>query len=59
MDFALRREVYEFAALDFGNIFHKALEKYARRVEREGLEWTEVTKEQQEQFASESVDEVS
>ena len=37
--------------------FHKALEKYARRVEREGLEWTEVTKEQQEQFASESVDE--
>ena len=51
------REVYEFAALDFGNIFHKALEKYARRVEREGLEWTEVTKEQQEQFASESVDE--
>ena len=33
-------------ALDFGNIFHKALEKYARRVEREGLEWTEVTKEQ-------------
>ena len=41
----------------FGNIFHKALEKYARRVEREGLEWTEVTKKQQEQFASESVDE--
>ncbi len=51
------REVYEFAALDFGNIFHRALERYARRLEREGLEWTEVTREQQQQFSSESVDE--
>ena len=51
------REEYEFAALDFGNIFHKSMENYARKLEENGENWTEVTEEKQRQYVSESVEE--
>ena len=51
------REEYAFAALDFGNIFHKSLEKYARKVEESGENWTDVPEEMQQKYASESVEE--
>lgn len=51
------REEYEFAALDFGNMFHKSLEKYARKVEENGEKWTDIPEEKQRQYASESVEE--
>lgn len=44
------REEYEFAALDFGNIFHTALEKYARMVEKEGVSWELIPEEKRQEF---------
>lgn len=51
------REEYEFAALDFGNVFHAAMEKYARKVELSKAEWTTLDEETQIRFTEESVDE--
>lgn len=51
------REVYEFVALDFGNIFHGALEKYARMVEKEGVDWTKVPDAKREEFIQTCIDE--
>ena len=53
----MEREVYEFAALDFGNVFHTALERYARQVEDAGTDWISVTEEQQREFVEKSVEE--
>ena len=51
------REQYEFRALDFGNIFHRAVERYSRKVEREGLSWTEVGEKEREEWICDSVEE--
>ncbi len=51
------REEYEFAALDFGNVFHTALERYARFVEKAKVDWTSLTEEQQKELAERSVEE--
>ena len=51
------REEYEFAAMDFGNIFHSALERYARKVEAKNKGWLDVTKEEQEEMIDESIEE--
>ena len=51
------REEYEFAAIDFGNMFHKSLETYARKIEAAGESWTEISEEKQRQYAAESVEE--
>ena len=51
------REEYEFAALDFGNVFHSALEKYAVKLEERGKGWLDVTEEEQEQLIDEVVEE--
>ena len=54
---AREREEYEFAPMDFGNIFHKALECYARKLNRAGLTWTTVSEEERGRFIEESVEE--
>lgn len=51
------REEYEFAAVDFGNVFHRSLEHYARKVEKESGDWTALPEEKQRQFVEESVEE--
>lgn len=51
------REEYEFAALDFGNVFHAALEKYARKIEEAKEDWTELPEEKQKEYAEASVEE--
>ena len=51
------REEYEFAAVDFGNVFHRSLEHYARKVEAESGDWTALPEQKQRQFVEESVEE--
>lgn len=45
MNYGLRllpRKKNEFASLDLGNLYHGAIEKYARELKRDGLSWDEV-----------------
>ncbi len=51
------REEYEFAALDFGNIFHAALEKYAKKVESVGVDWCEVGENERDQLIEDAIEE--
>ena len=51
------REEYAFEALDMGNIFHDALEKFSKKLEAQSLEWVGLPKETQEQFLTESIEE--
>ncbi|XCP86289.1 PD-(D/E)XK nuclease family protein [Roseburia hominis] len=51
------REEYEFAALDFGNVFHAALEKYSGKVEDGGKGWIGLSEELKTQYIEESVEE--
>lgn len=51
------REEYRFAALDFGNIFHSAMEKYALKLEKEQEGWTEISEADSRKLIEESVDE--
>lgn len=40
------RAVYEFKAMDMGNLMHGALERFSEVLHREGLDWTALTEEQ-------------
>lgn len=51
------RQEYEFAAVDFGNILHKALEHFAEKVTQGGQTWIQVEEEKQKQYVEESVEE--
>ena len=51
------REEYEFAALDFGNVFHRSLEHYARKIEENQEEWTALAEETRQKYVEESVEE--
>ena len=51
------REEYEFAALDFGNVIHRALEHYGDKVEKSGKKWGELDEAVREQYVDESVEE--
>lgn len=44
------RELYEFAAIDFGNICHLVLEKYAKELEKQKMKWSEVSSRQQKEI---------
>lgn len=52
------REVYEFAAVDMGNLLHGAVELFARKVDKGSYDWFEIKKEEREQLAEECVNEV-
>ena len=51
------RDEYAFEALDMGNIFHDALEKFSKKLEDKSLEWTDIQEETKEQLLTESIDE--
>lgn len=50
------RSEYEFQALDLGNVFHGAIEKYSVKAEREGG-WTNVDEVRRKELVQESVEE--
>lgn len=51
------REEFEFGTVDFGNIFHAALEYFSRKVQESGYEWTNIPEEKREEWLEESVQE--
>lgn len=51
------REEYEFQAVDLGNVCHSALERYAKHVEEEGRDWTDVSGSEQEEWIVKCVEE--
>lgn len=51
------REEASFRAMDFGNVFHKALELFSRKVEKEGYTWQNIPDEIRQELIEESVDE--
>ncbi len=52
------REVYEFAAVDMGNLLHSAVELFARKVDKGDYDWFTIEHETREQLAEECVNEV-
>ncbi len=50
------REEYEFEAVDMGNVCHKALEHFSRKIEAEGLSWGNLPEELKKTYIDESVD---
>lgn len=51
------REEYQFQLVDFGTVFHLALEKYAEKIEQNGDKWGDVDEEQQKMWIEEAVNE--
>ncbi len=51
------RQEYDFQAVDMGNVCHKALERFSRKVGGAGLRWTELSEGQRNQYIEESVEE--
>ena len=49
--------MYQFQAVDLGNLFHGALERFAKKMEIEGCTWTTITDVQKEAFIENSVEE--
>lgn len=53
------REEYEVTYLDIGNLFHYAIEEYAKKIHEYGIEWQTVSDEQSDMIADEVADKVS
>lgn len=53
------RETFEFKPVDMGNIFHRVIECYSRKVEESEYTWFTIPKEEQERLTEETVNEVS
>lgn len=51
------RETYQFQAVDLGNLFHGAIERFSKKLEQAGYTWTTVPEEMRETFVQDSVDE--
>ncbi|MCI9421982.1 PD-(D/E)XK nuclease family protein [Sporofaciens musculi] len=51
------RQLYEFQAVDLGNVCHGALERYSKKVEEKGYDWVELPEEIRNQYVEESVEE--
>lgn len=49
------RQEYEFQAMDLGNVFHRAMERFSKKVEHHGYQWTNIPREEQDRFVEESV----
>lgn len=54
-----QRDLFVFQPVDMGNIFHKVLESYARKVEASEYTWFNIPEEEQKRLAAETVEEVS
>ena len=54
-----QRDLFVFQPVDMGNIFHKVLESYARKVEASEYTWFNIPEKEQKCLAAETVEEVS
>lgn len=62
VSFGLRlqeRQLFRLVAPDMGNIFHEALELFARKLKEEGLSWGEVSEERREELTDVCVEEAA
>ncbi|MCQ2507891.1 MAG: exodeoxyribonuclease V subunit gamma [Dorea sp.] len=50
------KQEFEFQAVDLGNICHKALELYSKKLYEEGLSWESLDPDSQEAYLSEAVE---
>ncbi len=50
------RELYEFEAVDLGNIFHDAMEHYSLKLKNHKRDWKEIDENLQKTWAEEAVD---
>lgn len=53
------RPVYQLAALDLGNFFHDAMDRFVAELEKRGLDWGQLNDEQYGQLVHHIVDELS
>jgi len=51
------RDMYQFQAVDMGNLFHGAIERFSKKLEQGGYTWTDVPEDVRETFVLDSVDE--
>lgn len=51
------REEYQFQAMDMGNLFHGAIERFSKKLKQEGYSWTEISQADREVFIEQSVEE--
>ena len=51
------RELYQFRAVDLGNLFHSAIERFAKKLENAGYTWTDIPETTREEYVQHSVDE--
>jgi ATP-dependent helicase/nuclease subunit B len=51
------RDMYQFQAVDMGNLFHGAVERFSKKLEQGGYTWTNVPEDVRETFVLDSVDE--
>jgi len=47
-----------FTSLDMGNIYHEALERYSKKLDRESTDWFSVTDAKRDELAMEAINEV-
>ncbi len=52
------REIYEFAAVDMGNLLHRAVELFVGKVKKGSYDWFSLTEQDREQLTKECVDQV-
>ena len=52
------REESGFSSLDMGNIYHEALERYSKKLDRESTDWFSVTDTKRDELAMEAINEV-
>lgn len=53
------RPIYQLAALDLGNFFHDAMDRFVFELDRRGLDWGQLNDEQYNQLTRHIVDELS
>ena len=53
------RVQYQLAAVDYGNIFHKSIEKFFGKIKEKNMDWTKLTVSERMQAVNESVQEVA
>jgi len=51
------REMYQFQAVDLGNLFHGAIERFSKKLEQGGFTWTDIPEDIREAYVQDSVDE--
>ncbi len=53
------RDMYGVKAADLGVIFHRAMELFSRKLQRDNIDWREMEREEQNALVEQCVDEVS